>query len=216
MPTGFMPHFIALLLLILPCVAGAQGNIALIGTIGDKAAVLALDGGDPKTVKVGQKWNGILVVAVERERATIELDGKRRILQIGQHYRATAPTATREKVTLMADGRGMFIAEGSVNGLPVRFLVDTGATYVSMSARDAMRLGVDYSKGRPVMMQTANGTVLKYLVKFDSVKLGAIELRGVDGVVGGQDMSVALLGMSFLNRLELQHEGQTMTLMRRF
>jgi aspartyl protease family protein len=216
MPTGFMAHFIALLLLILPCAAAAQGNVALIGTIGDKAAVLALDGGDPKTVKVGQKWNGILVVAVERDRATIELDGKRRILQIGQHYRANAPASTREKVTLMADGRGMFVADGAVNGMPVRFMVDTGATYVSMSARDAMRLGVDYSKGRPVMMQTANGTVLKYLVKFDRVKLGSIELNGVDGVVGGQDMPVALLGMSFLNRLEMQHEGQTMTLMRRF
>jgi aspartyl protease family protein len=211
-----MAHFIALLLLILPCAAGAQGNVALIGTIGDKAAVLALDGGDPKTVKVGQKWNGILVVAVERDRATIELDGKRRILQIGQHYRANAPASTREKVTLMADGRGLFVADGAVNGMPVRFMVDTGATYVSMSARDAMRLGVDYSKGRPVMMQTANGTVLKYLVKFDRVKLGSIELNGVDGVVGGQDMPVALLGMSFLNRLEMQHEGQTMTLMRRF
>lgn len=211
-----MPHFIALLLLILPCAASAQGNVALIGTIGDKAAVLALDGGDPKTVKVGQKWNGIVVVTVERQRATIEIDGKRRILQIGQHYRASAPAATREKVTLMADGRGMFIAEGSVNGIPMRFMVDTGATYVSMSARDAMRLGVDYNKGRPVMMQTANGTVLKYLVRFDSVKLGSIELNGVDGVVGGQDMPVALLGMSFLNRLEMQHEGQVMTLMRRF
>jgi len=194
----------------------AQTSVALIGTIGDKAAVLALDGGDPKTVKLGQTWNGITVLSVERERATIEIDGKRRLLQIGQHYRGSAPASTREKVTLMADGRGMFLADGSVNGMPVRFMVDTGATYVSMSARDAMRLGVDYNKGRPVMMQTANGTVLKYLVKFDSVKLGSIELTGVDGVVGGQDMPVALLGMSFLQRLEMQHEGQTMTLTRRF
>jgi aspartyl protease family protein len=215
MPTGFMPHFIALLLLALSGAAGAQTNVALIGTISDKAAVLAFDGGDPKTVKVGQKWNGVLVVSVERERATIEVDGKQRLLQIGQHHRATAPAATREKVTLMADGRGMFLAEGSVNGRPIRFLVDTGATFVSMSATDAARLGVDYSKGRPVMMQTANGAVVKYLVKLDSVKLGAIELNGVDGVVGG-DMPIALLGMSFLSRLQLQHEGQSMTLTRRF
>ena len=211
-----MAHFIALLLLVLPGAAVAQTSVALIGTIGDRAAVLALDGGDPKTVKLGQTWNGITVVSVERERATIEMDGKRRQLQIGQHYRGSAPASTREKVTLMADGRGMFLADGSVNGMPVRFMVDTGATYVSMSARDALRLGVDYNKGRPVMMQTANGTVLKYLVKFDSVKLGSIELTGVDGVVGGQDMPVALLGMSFLQRLEMQHEGQMMTLTRRF
>lgn len=210
-----MPHFIALLLFALSGAASAQTNVALIGTIGDKAAVLSFDGGDPKTVKVGQKWNGVLVMSVERERATIEVDGKQRLLQIGQHHRATAAAATREKVTLMADGRGMFLAEGSVNGRPIRFLVDTGATFVSMSASDAARLGVDYSKGRPVMMQTANGAVVKYLVKLDSVKLGAIELNGIDGVVGG-DMPIALLGMSFLSRLQLQHEGQSMTLTRRF
>ena len=211
-----MPHFIALLLLVLWGAAFAQGKVALIGTIGDKAAVLALDGGEPKTVKVGQTWNGISVVLVERERATIEIDGKRRILQIGQHYRAAAPAATREKVTLLADGRGMFFAEGSVNGMPVRFMVDTGATYVSMGARDAMRLGIDFHKGRRIPMQTANGTVIKYQVRLDSVKLGGIELNGVDGVVGETDMPVALLGMSFLNRLEMQREGQTMTLIRRF
>ncbi len=42
------------------------GEVALIGVIGDKAAVLAVDGGDPKTVKVGQNWNGVTVVAVEK------------------------------------------------------------------------------------------------------------------------------------------------------
>ena len=215
MPTGFMPHFIALLLLVLSHAAGAA-DVALIGTIGDKAAVLALDGGEPKTVKVGQTWNGISVVLVEREGATIEIDGKRRILQIGQHYRAAAPAATREKVTLLADGRGMFFAEGSVNGIPVRFMVDTGATYVSMGARDAMRLGIDFHKGQRIPMQTANGTVMKYQVRLDSVKLGGIELNGVDGVVGETDMPIALLGMSFLNRLEMQREGQVMTLIRRF
>lgn len=184
--------------------------------MGDKAAVLAFDGGEPKTVKVGQKWAGVLVVSIEGERATIEVDGKRRVLHLGQHYRSSAAASSREKVTLVADGRGMFYAEGSVNGIPMRFMVDTGATYVSMSARDAMRLGVNFHKGQPIAMQTANGTVIKYQVRFDSVKLGGIELSGVDGVVGEQDMPFALLGMSFLNRLEMQRDGQTMTLIRRF
>jgi len=200
------------------CALAAAADVALIGVVGDKAAVFALDGGEPKAVKVGQTWNGISLVSVERGEATVEIEGKRRVLKIGQHYRsaAAAPASGRSKVTLAADGRGMFHAEGAINGLPVRFMVDTGATYVSMSAREATRLGIDFQKGRPVMMQTANGRVVNYLVKLDRVKLGDIELTGVDGVVGDQDMPFALLGMSFLNRLEMQRDGGSMTLTRRF
>ena len=202
-------------MLFLSTAAGAA-DVALIGLIGDKAAVLAVGGGEPKTVKVGQKWNGIAVISVERDQATVEIDGKQRVLKIGQHYRAAAIASSREKVVLAADRGGMFVAEGAVNGIPMRFVVDTGATYVSLSASDATRMGLDFRKGRPVVMQTANGAVIKYLVKFDRVRLGGIELTGVDGVVGEQEMPYALLGMSFLNRLEMQRDGASMTLTRRF
>jgi aspartyl protease family protein len=215
MPTGFMRHSISLLSFFL-CSAAAAADIALIGVVAEKAAIFAIDGGEPKAVKVGQKWSGITVVSVERTRATIEIDGKRRVLQIGQHHRASVPVSTRPKVTLAADVRGMFFAEGAINGSPVRFMVDTGATFVSMSARDAARLGVDFHKGRPVLMQTANGRVMSYLVRLDRVKVGDIEFNGIEAVVGEQDMPYTLLGMSFLNRLEMQRDGASMTLIRRF
>ena len=205
-----------MLLLVFLSTAVGAADVALIGVIGDKAAVLALDGGDPKTVKIGQKWNGITVVSVERTRATVEIDGKRRRLEIGQHYRSGVATSSRERVTLAADTRGMFLADGAINGLPMRFVVDTGATFVSMSAADAARIGLDFRKGRPLMMQTANGTVMKYQVTLDRVRLGAIELSQVDGVVGEQEMPYVLLGMSFLNRLEMQRDGASMNLIRRF
>src|SRR5919106_2467755 len=154
MPTGFMPHFIALLLLLFPAAAGAA-DVALIGVLGDKAAVLAIDGGEPKSVRVGQKWSGVTVISVERGQATVEIDGQRRVLKLGQHYRgSTMASSSRSKVTLAADSRGMFLAEGAINGVPMRFVVDTGATYVSLSASDAIRLGLDFRGGRPVRMQT--------------------------------------------------------------
>src|SRR5712691_2167803 len=141
MATGLMPNIIALLLL-LACTPALAGEVALIGVIGDKAAVLAVDGGDPKTVKVGQTWNGITVHSVEKDRAVVEIEGKKRVLQQGQHYRADAPTASRESVRLAADPRGHFFTEGAINGVPVRFLVDTGATVVVLPAADALRLGL--------------------------------------------------------------------------
>ncbi len=79
-----------------------------------------------------------------------------------------------------------------------------------------MRLGIDYRKGRPGLSQTAGGVVPTYGVQLDSVRLGSIELTGVEAVVIEQGLDVALLGMTFLNRLEMQRDGQTMTLLRRF
>lgn len=219
MAIGFMSgtRIIALLAPILWAGLAAAADVALIGVIGDKAAVLALGGGDPKTVKVGQKWNGITVLTVGRERAIVEIDGKHRLLQMGQHHRS-GPSARsdRARVTLAPDPQGMFLAEGAINGVPIRFVVDTGATFVSMSAKDAARVGLDFRKGRPLMMQTANGTVMKYQVTLDRVRVGGIELYQVDGVVGEQEMPYVLLGMSFLNRLEMQRDGAAMNLIRRF
>src|SRR3954454_6477490 len=95
-------HFISLLLFVLSTPAVAA-EVALIGVIGDKAAVLALDGGDPKAVKVGQTWNGITVLTVEKERATVQIDGKTQVLQRGVHYRSGNVTASgRSKVLLSA------------------------------------------------------------------------------------------------------------------
>jgi len=211
-----MPNIIALLLL-LACTPALAGEVALIGVIGDKAAVLAIDGGDPKAVKIGQRWNGVTVVAVEKERATVEIDGKRRVLALGQHYRGATAASDRQSATLAADTRGHFFAEASVNDVPMRLVVDTGASLVVLSGADASRLGVDWREGPRRMMQTANGTTAGYLVKLDKVKVGGIELTNVEGMVLEQGLgAVGLLGMSFLNRVEMQRDGQTMTLIRRF
>ena len=204
------------MLLVLGSAAWAA-DVALIGVIGDKAAVFAVDGGEPKAVKVGQKWSGISLISVEREQATVEIDGRQRVLKIGQHYRSAAAASNdRQSVTLAADPRGHFVSQGSINGNPVRFLVDTGATTVALPAAEAQRLGIDYRKGERGFTNTAGGLVPIYRVRFDSVKLGSIELAGVDGIVIEQGLDIALLGMTFLNRVDMKRDGQTMVLIRRF
>lgn len=213
------------MLSILPCLALASAaaagptEVALIGVIGDKAAVMAVGGGEPKTVKVGQKWNGITVVSVEKSRAVIEVDGVKRALALGQHYRGAqgpAPGAGRQSATLAAGQAGHFVAEGTINGVGLRFIVDTGATYIALPGPQADALGIDYRKGPRGMTQTANGPVAAFRVRFDSVRVGGIELNGVDGIVIEKGLPVALLGMSFLNRVDMRREGDVMTLVRRF
>ncbi len=212
-----MRYFISLLV-VLAALPAAAAEVSLIGVIGDKAAVIALDGGEPKTVKIGQTWQGVTVIAVEKERATVQIDGKNRVLTRGQHYRneGGAAGSERQSVTLASDPAGHFFTEGMINGSTVRFVVDTGATLIALPGRDAVRLGIDYRKAPRGTVSTANGAATVYRVKFDRVKLGGIELTSVDGVVIEEGLDTALLGMSFLNRVDMKREGQTMTLIRRF
>ncbi|MBI3374235.1 MAG: TIGR02281 family clan AA aspartic protease [Betaproteobacteria bacterium] len=211
-------HSSALLAVIAAFPAFAT-DVSVVGVIGDRAAVLVIDGAEPRTVRLGQKLNGVSLIAVTRQGATLEFDGKRRTLALGQHLRDNAPAAPAgtTSVTLAADTRGHFVGEGQVNNLPVRFLVDTGATMVSLPEDDARKLGIDYSHGQRGAVKTANGVVTVYRVKLDTVRVGSIELHNVDALVHeGSGLDVVLLGMSFLNRVEMQRAGDRLTLKRRF
>jgi aspartyl protease family protein len=210
-----MPNIIALLLWF-ACGIAAAADVSLVGVIGGKAAVVVVDGGDPKTVKVGQTWSGITVLSVDKDSAVMEIEGTKRVLQQGQAYRRAAPASDRAQVTLAAGPGGHFIGEGAVNGQPIRFLVDTGATAVALPASFAQRAGIDFRKGEPGLSNTANGLVPVYRVSLATVKLGGIELNSVDAVVFEAGLDTALLGMSFLNRVDMRREGETMTLTKRF
>lgn len=210
-------HFIALpLLFLLASLKAAAADVSLLGTFDTKAAVLSIDSGAPKTVKVGQTFGGVTLIAVEKDRATIEVEGKRRVLLRGQTWSSSASASGRQSVTLAAGPGGHFLAEGAVNGGTVRFIVDTGATVIALPASDAVRLGLDYRKGQVGTTQTAAGPAPAYRVRFDTVRVGGIELNNVEGIVIEKGLNVALLGMSFLNRVEMRHEGDRMTLIRRY
>ncbi len=135
---------------------------------------------------------------------------------MGQHFETAAMTAARNSVTLSADERGHFVADGAVNGGHIRFLVDTGATMVSLSSADASRLGIDYRSGVRGYTVVADGRrVPTYRLMLDSVSIGDLELINVEATVrdaGGP----ALLGNSFLNRTEMRRDGQSLTLTKRY
>ena len=212
-------RFHACLAIACAAVSGAANalDVNVVGLFTGKA-VLVVDRGLPRTVSAGERTpEGVLLVSADKNRAVIEIDGKRETLEMGQHFETAGATASRNAVTLASDSRGHFLTDGSVNGGHVRFLVDTGATYVSLPAQDAQRLGIDYLKGRRGVSQTANGQALVYRVTLDSVRLGDITVYNVEGLVhASAGLDVALLGMSFLNRTEMRREGQTLTLTKRY
>jgi aspartyl protease family protein len=201
-------------MLIAPLCVGAA-NITVVGLFPGKALVV-VNNAPPRTLSVGQASpEGVKLIATDTRSATLEFDGKKHVLEIGEHFATSAPGAV-PTTTLAADTRGHFVTMGSINGGSMRFLVDTGATLVAIPARDATRLGIDYRKGSPGSVQTAAGPAPAWRVRFDTVQLGDVTINQVDGIVMEAGLDIALLGMSFLNRTEMKREGQTMTLTKRF
>lgn len=120
-------------------------------------------------------------------------------------------SSTVDEVVLKRNRYGHYVAPGAINGQPVVFLLDTGATRVSIPAGLASRLGL--KRGAPGIANTANGQVTVYSTTLDSVSLGGITQQGVRGSINpGMDGEEILLGMTFLKHLELVQRGDTLLL----
>ncbi|OOG79228.1 peptidase A2 [Hydrogenophaga sp. A37] len=193
-------------------------QIALSGVAGGKALVI-IDGAAPKFLSVGQSLQGVKLLAVEGDAATVDVDGKRQTLQVGG-----APVSVGkgraggggQRTVLTADPSGHFVPQGQINGQAVQFLLDTGATTVALGAADAKRINLKYEHGQKVRMNTANGTSTGYLIRLDSVRVGDVVAYDVEAVVSPQPMPFVLLGNSFLNRFQMQKTNDQLTLEKRF
>ncbi|HWH41612.1 MAG TPA: TIGR02281 family clan AA aspartic protease [Usitatibacter sp.] len=192
-------------------------DVNVIGLFPGKALVV-IDRGAPRMLAVGQRTpEGVVLLSADSRAAELEIDGRRERLEMGRHFETSSAASGPQHVTLAPDGRGHFSAEGAINDAHVRFLVDTGATFVTLPAAEAARLGIDAEKGRPAVSQTANGNVLVRRVTLDRVKVGDITLYNVDAVVqDGPGLDMTLLGMSFLNRTEMRADGANLVLTKRY
>ena len=205
---------------MLALMAGASAHaqsVSMSGSLGDKA-LLMIDG-TPSTVATGATVRGVKLVSVSANGAMVEVQGKRVPLAIGGaqvNLGGTNSEGGGTQIVLTAVGGGHFVTDGTINGKTVRFVVDTGATYVSMGADQARDLGIDFLKGDRGTMSTANGLTTAYKVKLNSVRIGDVQLYNVDGLVSQQPMPFVLLGNSFLTRFQMKRENDTMTLTKRY
>jgi len=199
----------------LACTAAWATSVSVSGLFKDKA-IVSIDGGKPRTLSTGQTVSGVKLIAADSSSASFEVDGKRRTLAMGQSFAGGTPADARQTVSLTADARGHFAAMGSLNGFPLTFLVDTGATAIAINAAEARRIGLDYRAGQATGVGTAAGVIPAWHVTFNTVKVGGIVLNQVEGMVVETGLDVPLLGMSFLNRMEMKRDGQTMTLTQRY
>jgi aspartyl protease family protein len=198
-------------LLLLPSSAVAT-DVVVVGVTPGRSADLVIEQREPITVEEGQTIDGVTVVSVTTTGAVVRIDGVTRTLALTAVRGAGAAAAS--SITLAADARGHYLGSGTINGRPVRFIVDTGATYVALSRADATRLGIDYAKGTPAMSSTANGVVRGWIVSLASVRVGEVAVRDVAAMVVDGDVPGVLLGMSFLERFDMRQTGSTLVLRR--
>jgi len=203
---------LAIIALLVAAGASAQ-SVSMGGSLGSNA-LLVIDG-KPRNVAVGATVEGIRLVSVSGNEAVVELKGKRLVLRLGDaqvNLGGTASEGSGKQIVLTAQSGGHFHAVGAINGQSVRFMVDTGATMVSMDKYEAERLGLDYKNGRRGITRTANGDMPVYATKLASVRIGDVLVYNVDAVVSPAPMPYILLGNSFLTRFQMKRENDVMTL----
>jgi len=117
----------------------------------------------------------------------------------------------QQELVLQRNKYGHYVASGMINQQPVVFMLDTGATDISIPLKIAKRLGLQ--PGRAVTYQTANGPALNYATQLDSVSLGNITLYNLPASINPNvNQDDVLLGMSFLKHLEFSQKGNILTL----
>jgi aspartyl protease family protein len=199
--------------LLLPALSLAA-NVRVVGVTPGQSADVAIEDGAPVTIEVGQTIDGVKLLRADSGGAVLAADGITETLPLVAD-RSIEHADKSSTVTLSADARGHFVTSGAINGRPVKFLVDTGATLITLSRAEATRIGLDYGGGRPTQTQTANGVGHGWRVSLDSVRVGDVTVRDVDAIVLDNDTPpVGLLGMSFLGRFDLQQRGSTLVLRR--
>jgi aspartyl protease family protein len=193
-------------------------TVALTGLLGSKA-LLVVDGGNPKSLGVGETFQGVKLLSLQGDQAVVEIAGTRQTLRLGDApvsagAASGAPGNTR--IVLQAGSNGHFFSQGQINGQSVGLMVDTGASYVGISVAEAERMGLNYRAGQPTQMNTANGVTIGWLLKLNTVRLGSVDVFSVDAVVTPVSMPYVLLGNSFLSRFQMTRTNDQMVLEKRY
>ena len=201
----------------LTCPLFAGPDVRVVGLFKQRAVVL-IDGRQ-RMLAVGETSpEGVKLLAANSESAVLLVDGVELKGTLDGRVSARKKMPSVQEVQIRRNNMSMYSTVGSINGLPVSFLVDTGATQIAMNDAQARRLGIDYRiVGEPAAITTASRVERAWAVVLDSVKVGDIELRAVNAIVlEGPQPQQALLGMSFLGHLEIRNDGQLMTLRRKY
>jgi len=196
-------------LVLMAASASAAATTVMVMSIAPNRVDLLVNGAVVRVLRPGDvSPEGVRLIEIGAQGALLEIDGRRLQMVLG--------SSTASSVVLSADARGHFLANATINGVAMRVLVDTGASTVALNLTDAQRLGINLAGAQRIVMHTAGGVRQALRARLAVVQLGDIVLRDVEATVSvANELPIVLLGMSFLNQVEMQRAGSTLTLTRR-
>ena len=207
-----MRRFILILVSCLLAGLIQAADILVLGLFKDMA-ILRVDGKQYKLRTGEASPEGIKLISADSEQAVLEIDGRRETYLLGSHISATF-SAPEKAGAMIRPVNGMYQVSGFINRQPVDFLVDTGASSIAINANQARKLGINFRyEGEEGYSSTASGYARIYKLKLDSVQIGDIVVNNVEAaVLEGDFPTTALLGMSFLNRVNMKRDGELLVL----
>ena len=206
------------ILLVLPLASHAAPQSTDMQVLGlFKNAALLKVGREQKLVKVGQKWKGISVIEADSKQAIVSVNGKEQTVTVSQHISSNYAKPTGQTFSIPRNDYRQYITTAQINGKSTKVLVDTGANIVALSSVHAKSMNIPYEKGVPGRVQTASGVVRSYTVMLDKVDVGGIIANNVQAsVLDGAYPATVLLGMSYLQHVEMQEKNGILMLIRKY
>ncbi len=211
-----LPGLILFVLLFASINTQASHEIKVMALFTDKAMV-TIDG-KQKLLKKGKTYRGVTLISSNSEELVLEMHGEKKKYKLGSQISTSykKPDPGKELV-VWKDINNMFQLYGSINGGSVKFLIDTGASAVALSSREAKKIGLKYKHGTPMQATTASGVAAGYRVNLDKVKVGHILIYNVEAMVlEGSFPTEVLLGQTFLERVHMTRSGDKMILKKKF
>ncbi len=190
-------------------------EVRVIALFTDKA--LLQIGGEQKLLSKGETYKGVTLESASGRGAVVSIDGQSQALGLNQRIQGSYKKPKQYAKKIYPDRQGMYYVDGKINGQPTRFLVDTGATFVTLSGQLAGQIGIDFKKGKKAYANTAASTIPVWRVTLDSVNVGGIKVPNVQAIViEGSNPRQVLLGNSFLRYTELERTGAVMELQQKY
>jgi aspartyl protease family protein len=208
-----MYKIIVCIYLLMPISTYAVESVELKGIFGKKAVLLLIDGKETM-IKFGKAKRGVTLLEIDGKRVSLEVDGVRQQISLTKQLTGSYKKPSIKKTVRMSRKEGgHYWVRGLVNGFPVDFLVDTGATTISMNLSVAKRLGIDYRKGRVVQVSTANGLSEAAIVTLNKVSVGEITQYNIAATIMlNNSLPVVLLGNSFLGGVHMRTDNGVLIL----
>jgi len=210
-------RIIAMTMGLLLCLPALANNRVVVKGLFAGSAVLEVNG-KAHLLKEGKSTpEGVTLLRATSKFAQIEQNGEIKKLALGREVGAVYAANEPASVNLERQADGHFITTGRINNRWVEFMVDTGATSVTLNSFTADLLGIEYANAEKVEVATAQGNTDAYQVILCSVAVGDVLLTNVRAfIIRGRFPQTILLGNTFLSRVNMRIENTAMTLQAKY